>query len=553
MVELVKAKELHVKEYVASIGLNPQNVYYQRIRSNNVSTEIAQWNVKTPNPRAMLLSFAQIHWKPTITSQVAGADDDFVRSNIKACFKPGLPFANATSSVRCQINSSNMSMARPSRFMEILGLMYSGREGAKKYWSAAGGEPWSLDGQVGSGPVGSDTTLDFAITDKALYRAEKSFKEKLLKATNYTTLHERNNFQVSCIEPVIAPPFNPFCFLKDEMPDYSWFKKMSPMVANVNSIDLDYQFTKLSESVLFSRFMQSAAATTDVTLKISALQADLLLYWYTPPMAMSVPREISYQAWDVREFPSPIAGAGAGGAITVAAPTVTGIESQLIQLKEMPSLIVIHAEVDKDSATYVAAPLARGTGGAAAGGLAKDSLDDYLELYDVEVILGDKPQVINTYFTQEELYQLTLKNSKHIDFPYTYNEWKGSVGTLFNAGGFTSFNQMGKCFLAFRPEDLNSEYSDGVNVSTTLQFRMNARRHGDIAGYRALLANTQEFDKKYTLYVHTFFGKRLLTLTKELGQYSTQAIPMGAAQKMIEGGKSARVEDQEYVSRMPTP
>lgn len=559
MVELVKTKELSVKEYVASIGLNPENVYYQRVRCNNISTELAQWNVKTPNPRAFLLSFAKIHWKPTITrTDAAGAAEAFVGNGVLASFKPGLCFHNAASSIRVQVNSANHSMARPSRFMDILSMMYGGREGIRKMLAGmGGGEYWGLDGVTGAGPQGLDGDQDWLVQDRDLMRNERAFLSRLVKAQGVDNLNGTNNIRIDCLEPIAVPPFNPFAFCKGGMPDYAWFKQMSHMVANVNSIDLDYQFSKLSESVLFPRFLQAADATVAKQLTISELDADLLLYWYNPPMSLSIPQEISYQSWDVREFPTPIVGNGAGGVIN-SGTTVNNIESQLIQLKEMPTLIVIHAEADKDSATYTANPLLVGPRNAVANRRGNGhALDDYLEISNMEVILGDQPQVINTTFTQEELYYLTVKNSKAMDFPYNFFEWKGrkevrDIRDPAAVGAIPTYEHMGKCFVAFRPQDLNSTFSDGVNISTTLQFRMSGTAHPDLAGLMGMTA-AGVVNRKYVLYVHCFFGKRLLTLTKELGANSVQAIPIAAAERAMMGSSSRASEDMEagYRSRAP--
>ena len=83
MTELVKATELSVQTYVSSIGLNPDNVYYQRIASTNISSSQAQWAFISPNRRALLLSLAWIHWKPTIQRTIVGGAAEGFINNIR--------------------------------------------------------------------------------------------------------------------------------------------------------------------------------------------------------------------------------------------------------------------------------------------------------------------------------------------------------------------------------------------------------------------------------------------------------------------------------------
>ncbi|MHA2367051.1 MAG: hypothetical protein ACXAC7_24070, partial [Candidatus Hodarchaeales archaeon] len=133
MTELVKATELSVLEYVQSLGLNPENVYYQRISSTNISVNSAQWAFNSPNKRAFLLANAQIEWFPTINKRNAanGADVAF-DSRDSISFKPCMPFTNAMSSMSLTLNGAQLTLNQPRRFADHLCMMYAGKKGAEK-------------------------------------------------------------------------------------------------------------------------------------------------------------------------------------------------------------------------------------------------------------------------------------------------------------------------------------------------------------------------------------------------------------------------------------
>lgn len=549
MVETVKATELQVQEYVASIGLNPDNVFYQRIASTNISVNQAQWQIISPNKRANLLALAWIHWKPVITKRRNDNTTavNHVNNGIWASFKPGLPFTNAMSSIDSTINSATITLSQPRRFMEHLSLMFGGRQGMKKCFSSCGGEPYMLNGESDNTNATRNLISGWSRHDSALQDNEDSFREKLNRAegAGVADLNGTNSQTIDCIEPVIIPPFNPFAKLKEGMPDYAWFKHMSPIIPNVSRLELNCQFQNLSQSVLFPRYLRNVADENH-RLSITGLTADLILYWYNPPPSMVSPRQHILQTWNVREYVTTV------GVVNNNA-TAASNQTDLIQLHAVPTLIVIHAEVNKDDATY--ANFAIHSDSDQAGGARINSsqnnnaLDSYMEISKFEVLLGDRPQVIGTRFTQEELYYLTLKNSKILDFPYKFNQWRGARVPTGTAGG-TTFNQMSKMFIALRPKDLSEKFGDGIRFPTTLQFTMSlTARDG--------LGNIAGGNKSYTLYTHVYSGKHFLTMTSDSGQYQEQQIDVNQAIQKIStvggglaSGGRLRLDEPRYVSKL---
>ena len=187
---------------------------------------------------------------------------------------------------------------------------------------------------------------------------------------------------------------------------------------------------------------------------------------------MSLPPSIDLQTWSVREFQTTI-------------PQVTQntafarITSDLIQLNSTPTLIQISIQRDKDDALYNARFAARaGDFGSDAipavvanasivnGG--NNSWDSYGQITDLEILLGDRPNVISTNFTQRELYYLTQKNSK-IPFPYSYEDWSSHMRYNADSNGRPNTAtdhrvQASKCIVLLRPKDLAEKISDGRQI-----------------------------------------------------------------------------------------
>ncbi len=593
MSEIRKATELSLLNYVSSLGLNPDNVFYQRVKSNNVTTANAQWQVTSPNKRSYLLSYLAVDWQPRIDRQQGTAASPSVRGAHEPneqdpggfSFKELFPFANAMTSISVSVNGNNITLSQPRRFMKCLQAMCVTREEARscfesEYWHSGGGQfSNNRPGQVGHG-----------VMDEGLLNNEKRMLQKWLESAGTDSLNgtpvdvapgnATSGVRISHQEPLICPPFNPFAKVVADMPEYMWFKHMSPIIPNIDRLEIDIQFNpqKIEASSMFYRYTRADNVNVPHFLQYTDLQADLLLYWYEVPPSMEIPRSIDLQTWNIREFQTSV-GEVVNGALS------NNIKTDLIQLKSVPTLIIIHAERNKDGASYqcvsytadddmrgTAPPVNQSQANSADGvgnSSINNSLDDFMEIVSMNVILGDRPSVINTRFTQNELYYLTLQNSK-IPFPYSYNHWKGyrvaNIAAGDNAFGTSSetianpifHHQSGCCFVALRPKQLAEKFSDGVLTPTTLQFEMDLRAKSGACGL-------QGGNHSYTLFTHLYFGKHFLKQEPDRSQFQEQLIDMETARRATKpnlgfeqdlglGGSLSRLrlksEDPRYVSRV---
>lgn len=413
------------------------------------------------------------------------------------------------------------------------------------------------DCQGGLWSIANPGSESWASLDQAFLRNEVSFYNKLLRAQSVNVFGGFNNVALTgnngIEEPLIVPPFNPFAKLKDGMPGYMWFKDMSPIIPNIDRLELDIQFQNLSAGVLYPRWLQAVTTNNEFKrLAITALAADLKLYWYEVPVNMTIPRSVDLQTWNVREFQTAVPPVAEGTAFA-------RITSDLIQLNSTPTLILIHIERDKDNELYVArAPakaddlgllvldgnadadaLVTAVGGNPGMTIANASVvnagihsyDSYGEITNLEILLGDRPNVISTNFTQRELFYLTQKNSK-TPFPYDFNDWRSHLRPTMDASSrqlpAVAYNgYASKSIIALRPKDLAEKIPDGVFAPNSFQVRVNGVARDGTHGYGNATNQT------YRMYVHLFFGKHFLRIEPDKAQFQEQSIPLDTARKIL--------------------
>ena len=550
------APEMDIRQYVASLDLNPDNVFYQRIVSNNVSTSGAQWQVTSPNKRSLLLSYAVVDWALTIRKTLAndtavafrGATDAF-------SMKPVLSMSNAMTSQTISVNGNSLTLSQPRRFSEPLSRMCVSKAESRTCYES---EWW--DSQGGKWPparLGADQLAEF---DKGLQRNEDLMRSKISitggidsPAGAFDADVTVNDVVISHQEPLLVPPFNAFAKVKSGMPEYMPWKHQSPVIPNIDRLEVDLQFNpaKLAAGAMFYRYARSTAGQADAgnltRLIFQNLSAHLLLYWYEIPSTMSIPQQITLQTWNLREFQT------SAGAINNAVLR-PALSTDLLQLRSVPSLIILHARRNQDDAAYLCQTLFTDSDGAGTDDGETDGIDSedaYCELQKMDVILGDRPGVVSTSFTSRELYNLTLKNSKYMDFSLTYNDWVGKiVMTKANTGvnSLLSVVQQSKAFIALQPKDIAEKISPGVFFPTSLQFVLTLRaRHGACGVVGANLS--------YTVYVHVITGKHWLQIEPNKAQFQEQNIPLESALRaskpslVSSGPIMGGLSDSAYTSR----
>lgn len=553
------APELSIREYVASLDINASNVYYQTIRSNNVSTNGVQWSITSPNKRSVLLSHAVVQYQPTFTR----IRDDGVNlqpwegSSDQVSFKPVLPFTNAMTSQTISVNGNSLTLSQPRRFSELVSRMCVGQAESHAcyesgWWDSQGGN--AANNRQGHNFYAAN--IDEGLRQNE-YSTKRKFLDSLAGNVALVTLDGVQGGALDYQEPLMVPPFNAYAKVQSGMPDYMPWKWQSSVIPNIDRLEIEIQFAggddTIAAACLNYRWAQNNANDSNRRFRMTALAANLLLAWYELPATTSIPRSVTLQTWNLREFQTNV------GVVANSQPTLS-IQTDLIQLRSVPSLILLHARRNQDQPDYLCQAMSADSdffgnnpqgsfsnvdGTPAAN--ANHSLDTFLEIISMNVLVGDRPNVISTTFTQRELYDLTLKNSKYLDFSLDFTTWKGPVTDEAKVADATpatavvptgiSKIQRAKSFLAIQPKDVAEKISSGIFFPSSLQFEVNFRARDGAYGATG-------GDHTYTMYTHVITGKHWLTVEPDRALFEEQNVSLDAF---------ARAARPSLVSDSPAP
>lgn len=511
---LSKVRELSIIEYAESLNINPDQVYYNRTNSSHISEDGAHWNVIAPSQNALLLSFMQIRW--TVPLNKYAADGTTIRNwaiGDKLRLKPFCPVLNSTENVNFTINSSSTRSERPRYYSKVLGMLYGGNGN----FSTSGGDFNSLMGHYLQADAGAGAGATVIGTGNFSVRygdiGDKNLEKEMLR---FNDLMQRSNGvgaganSITWTEPVMHSCLNPFALIQDKLPKYTPWAKMSPVIPYVRDFSLDYEFKKLTTGCFLpiSSIHSAGTAVSELnTLRVNGnMTAELLSYWYIPSKLVSIPPKVSVPSYEmVRHIMS------SPSMKTINNNTADTFDTGMILLKDVPDLIIVHLEVDKNSTTYVnnfraISPTARAEGGGTpdVNVLQPDNnaFDTFLEISSMRVNVGNHPNAIDTNFTQEELYNLTVKNGSK-DVVYGFAEWRGKR-TEVAANNYPS-----QCYVALRTSDISVPTSPGVKAQLSLQITGNVVAR---TGYGPGIAGGNRI---YSGYVHLLYGKRFITLEND--------------------------------------
>ena len=545
MTDIASYPYTRYESYVPSIEVNPASVFYQRITSQNVSNTNCQFTVRSPSARAYLQSKAMIDWKLTILKcdAPAGVVNPAVPVPFTACLDyvglkmTSLPISNSFSSVTCSVNGSSSTISQPRRIFDCLSQCMVNKEESDKYFNGKYpdqmGGSWNFLGVPGN--FGPARVQDALRVDHSTLQSYDDMTSRLLKAgtTNLNAtafFNALNNPVISVLENLLCPPFD--CYAncdKTKMPYWSPWRYMSQSIPNIQSLEIDIQMIKLAPSVLFPQYAQNQVNANVAGYDIPTVAADLLLYWSEQNPQAEIPRSVDLQTYQIREFQKNLG--------TRNYVEVTEV-CDLIQLQSVPSAIIVHIERNKDSDFYRCAALGGDDDGACTANYFNNSgnhsFDSYAEIINLEIVLGSKPNVISTNFTQEELYRLTLKNTKQL--PYNFTDWKGrknpkvsNVGHNVLTSGFRDYAS--KCMVVLTPQDLAEKTSTGVFSSNSIQIRVRILPHDGFAGWPnsgvAAAVNQQ-----WVIYNHLIFSKEFLRIEPDKAQFVSQNVDENVARKL---------------------
>lgn len=527
--------DIKILEYVRSIGINPDRITYRNYKPERISTTGCNFNIIPPSNNSYLLAYPQITWIITINNfdDSNEINDTFQGNGIWASYKPGLTFSNATSKIEVRINNGVDSMQHLNHLSHILTMMFMGRQGSKTILSTCGGEQYNYDGFHDPGvnneftgrfqtgidaiPPTSLFNLGYIKKDEPMMRNEISFLSKLYNDNFLVALDGENDLVAITTEPLLCSIFNPYFLQKDKHPKYAWWKNTSPLIPLINKLDINITFENLDPSIIFLRYLRvDPTIAVDGKIVVDNLDASLHLYWIVEKLIIEKPL-YKIPCWNFMEYAFSL---NNGNVLNTGVP-LQNVRTSDINLFNYPSLIIIHAEVDKSSPSYELLSLStdddqKGNAARFSGDI--NSLDSFMEIDNLQIILDGK-EVLPKSLNQRELHYLTLKNSIMNDFPYEYERWIGKeLPSLDDADG--TYANPAQCFVALTMRDLASHFGHSISKNITIDFQM------DLTGRDGLHSLTGVTQKIYTLYIHFIYGERYCEITKEKAEFKYHMVNM---------------------------
>jgi hypothetical protein len=498
MTSIIPSNYLKIQEYASKLGLNPDNSKYKFISADNPTTTNSQFKIFSPSSRSLLYAFCLWEIKIRVTAIVNNVVPIAHLTNAAhvLALKPFLPMqGNCVTNMNLNWNGYNSNM-RPQDFVELLGLMFAGREGSKSL-SMGGGEFSDYNQiDVGSALAAQNhfaANFHFNV-DPATFKKWGKLASIIepLKGTSST-------FLINWFEPLIIPPFNPFCEFKNELPDYCWFKKMTTMIPFFDNITLNIDYQKMETCL--ENFRDQAAAAPNANAAVEwrvdpayeGLVSKLHMWWFEPPKNVSTPSKYILQTWWSDKQEEDL---GILNTMATASKSVNNI-----RLSTTPTLITVHFGRTKTHASYGCGPnnlkATLTTGGSG------NSTNQMLTMSNLIVDISTKDRTINETLTQAEMYHMTRKNSKSHDFPFTYSQY------------------LDKMFIALRPEDMSQDFPSGVNDNITL----------DITA--TYLQNSLSVANSYKMIVTMYYGENFIVVTPHENTEKKVNIPLNVAKEIL--------------------
>ena len=180
------------------------------------------------------------------------------------------------------------TIAQPRRFMECVSMMHVSRDEATKHFEA--GYPDAMGGVMNQRfppHVFSYKERDHTMNDQYYDFASRQLRFTTpagvhLGRFNNTLGNVQTGGTIVVTESIISPPFDCYSKVdKSKMPGWSPWKWMSPVIPNVDRLEIDIQFTKLDASLMYYFYGRGNAELSPPAMVIApnGVAANLLLYW----------------------------------------------------------------------------------------------------------------------------------------------------------------------------------------------------------------------------------------------------------------------------------
>ncbi len=416
----------------------PGYVFTQRVQAVNPTPTKLNFSLKSVDPNLFLRSKAYL--KLSVSMQNDELDnaltpvlDTPISVDSVIYKKPGMLIANSATEMNLKLNNFGINLKEQRYWQKYLTAQHAGKTITEKYLSTSGSRypQWTGLTDVNTGYPSETVQFVRLLDDKGI---DESSEAAFIDITSAPGAQTTFNYS----EPVNIGCFNFLDDKKKEIYDKSWYKNMSSLIPYIKQVALDISLNDLAANTLiylYSRRVIGIAPQPRASrlTAVSIVSAELVVEWVRPrtEMLLSLPPSIDIQSFfiDHREFVM-------NNGDDIAYQTNSTIDIQNLIIHQVPSYMIFYATVNKDSPNYecVSISSSRDIGGVdllVTSDL--DSAETNLQLVDNTFALrlnsmgGDS--VIDTRYSNRELYEITLKNSIK-DAPWNHRQWTGGEGRL---------------------------------------------------------------------------------------------------------------------------
>jgi len=548
-----------IDDFEKKLDLDPDHVIYKKIAADNKSVNTSQFRIDQPSARALCFAFALWEVDVQVTQSRAGAGVNYVLEGANRDVL-GLSAVAPIQTKACtnmNINWGGYNRSIAGRDMlSCIQKMFVGRSGSKslgnefsdmhrKSYSAetietaatrfdsrlnfpiavagADGNSINFDGGADVAFTSANATRDqmLAVLNAFLRNMHDgsalSFEneddpplfQRSVSLASKAVVNPGNVLRIKWMEPLFIPPFNPLAILGNEsdLPDYCWFKNMSPMIPYFHNVQLQIDYNKLETAFDYVRNADRANTNHDITAT-DMISSNLHVWFYEPPKSYPLSASYNLPTWNYQQRVSAQSTAMIAGA-------AEDLSVNNIRLTAVPTLITIHVGLNKADVNY----RGRSFRAAAAEGSCRD---DNCRVETMTLSISTRNQTLDASLTPEEMYYLTIKNSNRKDFPFDFTQWY----------------EYGQNFIALRPEDISSEFPAGVVSGDTIDVQVTCRN------------TSHHTTRRFYLYVTLYYGDEYIIVSRDKNIERSSSISTDTALRSL-GYQGATIpsEGLSYSSR----
>lgn len=405
MAGIIESEKLQWNEFERSVNREPLQCFYQKATNDTYTASGYSFYVKTPGQGLLLDPDIWIKYTVNIVEAgantlagnfvtVAAAADTFVNgyaaADLRAAFRGGNIMQRATQQMNVIINGHSIT-SEPWKFIDVLNKLYVSDEESRHEFSSSGGRFDSGNHShrcindipmagVSAGNIagailginaynGVHTRTEVAATGAAgnnllqmvqsaplsSYFFNEGFNDRYLKFQDGIRRSQAPNAQLT-VQYGANAATTTYTFVFYErlpIPPFKMYSSdgISGVIPNIKDLTIRGQFSSNLSSIVL-RSSAAIAAVFSIAIPDGASnssQCELLLKWYTPPMALQIPRELSIplrkiNSWATNKTINALGAGDNGTDIGVA------ISEYNISLDAVPDLLLIYLRARIDVA-----------------------------------------------------------------------------------------------------------------------------------------------------------------------------------------------------------